>query len=237
MENMKITIAHLYPQLLNLYSDRGNILTLCRRMEQRGIQTEVVQYDIDDDINLADTDILYLGGGTDREQQLVCEKLVQIRDAICDYAENGGCILATCGGFEMLGKNCGNTEGINLLDISTEYDENRLIGDVVLDSELVCSTVVGFENHSGRMNIGSYTPLGKIVYGNGNNGKDMQEGIVYKNVIGTYLHGPLLPKNPKLADYIIKCAVDKKYGDDIQLTPLDDEAEINAHNYIVEKYK
>lgn len=233
---MKITISHLYPQLLNMYSDNGNILALRYRMEQRGIETEVVTYGIDDTIDFENTDILYLGGGTDREQQLVCEKLCTFRNDIISYAENGGCLLAVCGGFEMLGKNCSGTDGIGLIDIYTEYDSNRFIGDVLIRSDLIDDTLAGFENHSGRIHTGDYTPLGTVVHGNGNNGIDGKEGIVYKNVIGTYLHGPILPKNPKLTDYVIKCALDTKYGEDVQLSPLDDTLENMAREYIVNRY-
>ena len=151
---MKITISHLYPQLLNMFSDNGNILALCYRMEQRGIETEVVTYGIDDTIDFENTDILYLGGGTDREQQLVCEKLHTIRDDIIAYAENGGCIIATCGGFEMLGKNCNGAEGIGLLDIYTEYGNSRFIGDIIIQSDLISDTIAGFENHSGHIYTG-----------------------------------------------------------------------------------
>lgn len=234
---MKITISHICPQLLNMYSDNGNILALCYRMETRGIETEVVRYGIDDAIDFENTDIFYIGGGTDREQQLVCNKLAQIRDHIIAYAENGGCIVATCGGFEMLGKNCSGAEGIGLLDIYTEYEDDRFIGDVIIRSELTGDTLAGFENHSGRIYTGDYAPLGTVVHGKGNNGKDQKEGVVYKNVIGTYLHGPLLPKNPKLCDHIIKCAIDKRYGEDITLAPLDDTPENTAKEYIVNRYK
>jgi CobQ-like glutamine amidotransferase family enzyme len=219
-----------------MYSDNGNILALCYRMESRGIETEVVSYGIDDTIDFAGTDILYIGGGTDREQQQVCRKLASIRDDIIAYAEGGGCIIATCGGFEMLGKNCSGTEGIGLLDIYTEYDKKRFTGDAVIHSDLIGDDIAGFENHSGRIYTGDYTPLGTVVYGSGNNGKDGKEGILYKNVIGTYLHGPILPKNPKLTDYIIKCALDKKYNTNTELKPLDDTTENMAREYIVNRY-
>ncbi|MBQ7902022.1 MAG: glutamine amidotransferase, partial [Clostridia bacterium] len=174
---MKITIAHLYPDLLNLYGDKGNIITLQHRMEQRGIETQVKQYELNDDIDFENTDILFLGGGSDREQQLVCERLRQFKKQIKQYAEDNGCILAVCGGYQLLGnyyKLMDETiPGIELLDIYTEQKEGRLIGNIVLESELINSTIVGFENHGGRTYIGSHTPLGKAVYGSGNNGDDM----------------------------------------------------------------
>lgn len=238
---MKLTIAHLYPDLLNLYGDRGNILTLCRRMEERGIEAQVTEYGINDEIDLEGTDIIYLGGGSDREQKTVCEKLCHIKSALKEYAEKGGCILAVCGGNELLGKYY-KTENetipaLEILDIYTEYSSQRLIGNIIMDSELTGSTVVGFENHSGRMYTGSYTPLGTVRTGGGSNGEDKKEGVVYKNTIATYLHGPLLPKNPKLADHIIKCALKQRYNEDIELSPIDDSMEMAAHEYCVERFK
>lgn len=238
---MDITIAHLYPDLLNLYGDKGNIITLRHRMEQRGIEVQVKEYELDDEIDFDNTDILFIGGGSDREQLLVCNKLREYKQQITQYAEGGGCILAVCGGYQLLGKyyklENETIPGIELLDIYTEQKQGRLIGNIVLQSDFINSTIVGFENHGGRTYIGDHTPLGKAIYGNGNNGEDMYEGVVYKNVIGTYLHGPLLPKNPKLADYIIKCALDKKYNTHIQLSAIDDEIEQTAHEYIVKRFK
>lgn len=236
---MEITIAHLYPDLLNLYGDRGNIITLKSRLENRGIDAKIVEYDLNDKIDFTNTDIIYIGGGSDREQLLVCNKLCEMKDEIKKFAEDNGSILAVCGGYHLLGNYyiAGDEKinGIGLLDIYTTQGNKRLIGNIVLESPLINSTVVGFENHGGRTNIGNHTPLGKVLYGNGNNDKDEFEGVVYKNVIATNLHGPLLPKNPKLADLIIKNTLEKKYGT-FELSPLDDTLEEKAHEYIVNRF-
>lgn len=237
---MKITIAHLYPDLLNLYGDRGNIITLRRRIEQRGIEAEVNEYELHDNIDFNSIDIVFIGGGSDREQKLVCSRLRDFRNEIADFAEGGGSVLAVCGGYQLLGKyyklDDETIAGTELLDIYTEQKEGRLIGNIVLESELISSTVVGFENHGGRTYTGNYAPLGTVKYGNGNNGEDGKEGVVYKNVIGTYLHGPLLPKNPLLADRIISNALERKCGKKIALSPLDDKVETAAHDYVVKRF-
>lgn len=236
---MEISIAHLYPDLLNLYGDRGNIITLKRRLESRGISAKITEYELNGKIDFLNTDIIFIGGGSDREQLLVCKRLCEMKNDIRSYAEDGGSILAVCGGYQLLGNyykmNDEKIEGIGLLDIYTEQGKGRLIGNIVLESELTGSTVVGFENHGGRTYIGNHTPLGKVVYGHGNIDDKGYEGVVYKNVIATYLHGPLLPKNPKLADYILKCALDKKYGKS-ELCGLDDTEENMAHDYIVKRF-
>lgn len=236
---MEIAIAHFYPDLLNLYGDRGNIITLKRRLEKRGIAAHVTEYELSDEIDFENADIIFIGGGSDREQLLVCRRLCEFKDRIISYAENGGVIVAVCGGYQLLGKyyklNDETIEGIGLLDIYTEQEKGRLIGNIILESNLINDTIVGFENHGGRTYIGDHTPLGKVLYGFGNNEKDVAEGVVYKNVIATYLHGPLLPKNPKLADYILSCAVQKKYPDTV-LSPIDDDIEKLAHNYILNRF-
>ena len=235
---MEITIAHLYPDLLNLYGDRGNIITLKRRLEKRGITAHVTEYELSDEIDFANADIIFIGGGSDREQLLVCRRLCELKDKIISYAESGGVIVAVCGGYQLLGKyyklNDETIEGIGLLDIYTEQEKGRLIGNIILESNLINDTIVGFENHGGRTYIGNHTPLGKVLYGFGNNEKDGAEGVVYKNVIATYLHGPLLPKNPKLADYILSCSVQKKYPDAV-LSPIDDDIEELAHKYVLNR--
>lgn len=239
MPNKKITILHLYPELLNLYGDKGNISALKNRLLWRGIDAEVVECTGDDKIDFNYADIVFLGGGSDREQEIVCKKLIPYRDDLKNYIEQGGVLLATCGGFEMLGKyqyNFGEkTEGIGVLDIKTETGD-RLIGNVVVESSLFSQKITGFENHSGRVEIGNYTPLGKIVYGKGNTGNSGFEGMIYKNVVATNLHGPILPKNPMLCDYILTNALKKKYSDFDELSPLDDTLENLANEYIENKY-
>lgn len=238
---MKINIVHLYPDLLNLYGDRGNIATLEYRAKKRGIEVTVQKIGLDDKIDFDSADIIYLGGGSEKEQKIVCESLAKSKDQLKDYIENGGCMLAVCSGYEILGKYCKmQVETLNcldILDIYTEYSEIRLIGNVVLNSELLASTVVGFENHGGRTYTGDYEPLGTVQSGYGNNGEDKKEGVVYKNTIATYIHGPLLPKNPALADHIITSALSKKYDENITLEPIDDSIENMAHEYCVERFK
>ena len=149
-------------------------------------------------------------------------------------------MIAICGGYQLLGNyyktDMGTIEGLSLVDMYTEQGEDRLIDNIVLQSELFDMPIVGFENHGGRTFIGKNKPLGKVLYGSGNDGKSGYEGVVYKNVIGTYLHGPLLPKNPQLADELILRALKKKYGEDVTLSPLDDSQEKAANDYIYNRF-
>ena len=237
--NKKITIGHLYQDLLNLYGDSGNIACLMKRCEWRGIEAETICYEIDDDIDFDKLDIVLLGGGSDREQKIVCKRLHDVQPAFQEYVENGGVVLAICGGYQLLGNYYQTSEdridGLNILDIYTEHSKDRLMSNIVLESDLVDMPVVGFENHGGRTNIGNHKPFGKVVFGKGNDGESGYEGVVYKNVIGTYLHGPLLPKNPQITDYLIQRALERKYGEAI-LETLDDNMEIEANEYICKRF-
>lgn len=236
---MKITIGHLYPDLLNLYGDRGNIQCMKKRCEWRGIEAEVQEFQITDTIDFGKLDIVLLGGGSDREQMLVCEKLKTIQKDFKDYVEDNGVVIAVCGGYQLLGHyydtDDGRIEGLSLVDLYTEQGSPRLISNIVIQNDSFDYPIVGFENHGGRTFIGENKPLGKVLFGCGNNGKDGAEGILYKNVVGTYLHGPLLPKNPHVCDYLIKNALEKKYGVS-DLEPLDDAQEMEANRYIVERF-
>jgi len=237
---MELKVAHLYPELLNLYSDRGNVVCLQKRCEWRGISVTVAEIQLNGELNLSDVDILILGGGGDREQRLVAERLLEFRGEIAEYVESDGVLLALCGGFELLGNFYETAEraeikGLELIDSHTLHSPNRLIGNVVIESEEF-GKIVGFENHAGQTIVGNHEPLGTVISGLGSNGVDGSEGVIYKNVIGTYLHGPLLPKNPKLADALILKALRRKFGDDVALSELDDSVEIRAHNYIVERF-
>ena len=198
---MKITIGHLYPDLLNLYGDRGNIQCLMKRCLWRGIEAETIAFELGDKIDFSKLDIVLLGGGSDREQMLVCEKLKEIQKDFKAYVEDNGVVIAICGGYQLLGNyyktDQGMIEGLKLVDMSTEQGKGRLIGNIVMQSDLFDMPIVGFENHGGRTTIGNNKALGKVLSGYGNDGQSGEEGVVYKNVIGTYLHGPLLPKNPK----------------------------------------
>ena len=171
---------------------------------------------------------------------LVCEKLKTIQKDFKAYVEDNGVVIAICGGYQLLGKyyktDQGMITGLDLVDMYTEQEEGRLISNIVLQSDLFDMPVVGFENHGGRTCINNNKPLGKVLYGSGNDGKSGYEGVVYRNVIGTYLHGPLLPKNPQLADWLIEHALKKKYGEETVLTPLDDSQEKEANDYIVHRF-
>lgn len=237
---MKITIGHLYPDLLNLYGDRGNIQCLMKRCQWRGIEAETVDFEIDDKIDFSNLDIVLLGGGSDREQMLVCEKLKEIQNDFKTYVEQDGVVIAICGGYQLLGNyyktDKGTITGLSLVDMYTEQGESRLIDNIVLQSDLFDMPIVGFENHGGRTFIGENKPLGKVLYGSGNDEKSGYEGVVYHNVFGTYLHGPLLPKNPQLADELIIRALRRKYGEDVTLEPLDDSQEKAANDYIYQRF-
>lgn len=237
---MKITIGHLYPDLLNLYGDRGNIQCIMKRCQWRGIEAETIAFELNDPIDFSKLDIVLLGGGSDREQMLVCSKLREIRQDFKEYVEHNGVVIAICGGYQLLGNyydtDQGKIEGLKLTDMYTEQGEGRLISNIVLQSDLFDMPIVGFENHGGRTYINNNKPLGKVLYGSGNDGKSGYEGIVYKNVIGTYLHGPLLPKNPQLADWLIQHALERKYGQKVVLTPLDDSQEKEANAYVYQRF-
>ncbi len=237
---MKITIGHLYPDLLNLYGDRGNIQCLMKRCQWRGIEAETIPFELEDEIDFSKLDIVLLGGGSDREQMLVCEKLKEIQKNFKAYVENYGVVIAICGGYQLLGNyyktEQGTMKGLELVDLYTEQGEGRLIDNIVLQSDLFDMPIVGFENHGGRTFIKENKPLGKVLYGAGNDGKSGYEGVVYKNVIGTYLHGPLLPKNPQLADWLISHALEQKYGKKIELAPLDDSQEKEANEYVYHRF-
>lgn len=237
---MKITIGHLYPDLLNLYGDRGNIQCLMKRCLWRGIQAETIPFELDDKIDFSGLDIVLLGGGSDREQMLVCRKLRKIQKDFKEYVESDGVVIAICGGYQLLGSyyrtEQGMITGLELVDMYTEQGEGRLISNIVLKSELFDMPVVGFENHGGRTFIKDNRPLGKVLYGSGNDGESGYEGVVYRNVIGTYLHGPLLPKNPQLADWLILKALQKKYGPEVTLEPLDDTQEREANDYVFHRF-
>lgn len=237
-EKRALTIGHLYPDLLNLYGDRGNIACLMKRCLWRGIEAKTVEFESEDSVDFSRLDIVLLGGGSDREQMLVCEKLKRIRENFQKYVESGGVVLAVCGGYQLLGKYYktreGTIEGLDLVDLYTEQGEGRLIDNIILESPLCKMPVVGFENHGGRTHIQGNKPFGKVLYGSGNDGKSGYEGVIYKNVIGTYLHGPLLPKNPQICDYLLKKALERKYGNGT-LAPLDDQQEREANAYMVKR--
>lgn len=237
--NMNLKIGHLYPDLLNLYGDRGNIQCLRKRLEWRGIGAELVAYPSGSEIDFDSLDLILLGGGSDREQQLVCQYLKQSEKELKDWVADGGVLLAVCGGYQLLG-NYYQTEheklpGLGILDIYTKWEPKRLVGNIILDSPLFTRPVVGFENHGGRTFIGEYEPFGKVRNGYGNTPDSGYEGVVYKNVIATYLHGPLLPKNPQVCDELLKRALERKYKNEITLQPLDDSLEQMAGDTMIQR--
>lgn len=236
---MKLTIGHLYPDLLNLYGDRGNIQCMMKRSQWRGIEAETIEFTLEDTIDFSKLDIVLLGGGSDREQMIVCSRLRDIQKDFKAYVEDGGTVLAVCGGYQLLGHyyktDEGTIEGLSLVDLYTEQGSPRLIDNIVLENKDFSMPIVGFENHGGRTYIGDSRPFGTVLYGHGNNGEDNTEGVLYKNVVGTYLHGPLLPKNPHICDYLLSNALKRKYGS-ADLAPLDDTQEKEANQYIYHRF-
>lgn len=238
---MEINICHLYPDLLNVYGDVGNILILKHRAEKRDINVTVRNISIGDEFNADDFDIVFFGGGQDYEQSIVSKDLLETKkQGITDYIESGKVFICICGGYQLLGKTYETStgdilEGLGVLDIYTKASNERLIGNSIIYNELFNETYVGFENHSGKTYIGDLTPLGVVKYGFGNNGEDKKEGCIYKNTFCTYFHGSLLSKNPELADRLLYLAIQNKYGD-IELSPLDDTFEIKAKNHIMGRF-
>lgn len=235
-----LRIAHLYPDVMNIYGDRGNAIALRYRCEARGIAAEVVDVRIGDRFDPGEFDIVIIGGGQDREQRRIADDLATRGAALKEAAEAGMPMLAVCGGFQLFGhryvdQDGGEIPGIGLFDMETRHpgaDVPRCIGDVVL--ETAGGEVVGFENHGGRTYLGGrQAPFGRVLRGYGNNADDGQEGARTGNVIGTYLHGSLLPKNPVLADELILAALRRRYGKGIELPPIDDGAERAAHTAAV----
>jgi CobQ-like glutamine amidotransferase family enzyme len=234
MSDPVLRVCALYPDLMNIYADRGNLLMLQRRCEWRGIGFEVTAAGLGDAIDPAAHDLFYLGGGQDRDQALCAHDLVATkRDALHAAADGGGLVLGICGGFQLLGHayELGDEEipGLGLVDLRTvRVDSHRLVGNVAIEVELdgAPRVLAGFENHGGRTHLGpGQRPLGKVLRGHGNTGESGFEGVVRDGVIGTYLHGPLLPKNAWFADWLIASAL----GLDAPLAPLDDTLEDAAH--------
>ena len=237
---MELNICHLYPDVLNLYGDGGNVICMRRRLQWRGIGVNVASCRIGDPLRASDYDLFFIGGGQDFEQEVLLQDLgggkgEEIKAAV----EDGKTFLAICGGYQILGNSYRTWDGVacdflGAIDIETVGKKERMIGNYVFTcDELDGLTVVGFENHSGRTYLGSdVRPIGKVLAGFGNNGEDHTEGARYRNVFGTYSHGCLLPKNPALADYILKTALERKYGS-AELSPLDDSLEQSAHDAMV----
>jgi CobQ-like glutamine amidotransferase family enzyme len=233
---LKLRLAHLYSKMMNIYGDRGNILCLERRCRERGIDFQVSELGLGDKLKVKNYDMVFIGGAQDREQRRVAEDLVKVKGkALREAVDKGLTLLAVCGGYQLLGRYYRTAEGeelpgVGVFDLWTRHpgpSARRFIGNVVV--EWRGETIVGFENHGGRTYLGTgLEPLGRVVTGFGNNGEDGNEGAMYRNAYGTYLHGSLLPKNPRFADHLIATALRRRHRD-IELPPLDDRVEEMAH--------
>ncbi len=246
MTDLPVTLrlGYLYPDLLNLYGDRGNIIALTQRAQWRGIHVVIQQIGLGERPDFRSIDLAFIGGGQDREQCLIADDLVATKgDALRDEVEDGLPIFAVCGGYQLLGHYYRTGDGRKLpgagiLDIWTEAGKRRMIGNVVVKTDLWNEdphTIVGFENHSGRTFLGEgCRPLGRVQIGGGNNGEDGGEGTIYRHVIGTYLHGPGLPKNPRMTDWLLERAIERRYGEH-SLQPLSDTLEMRAHQAAIKR--
>lgn len=256
-----LTIGWLYPELMNTYGDKGNIITLQKRCEWRGIQTEIKHLNVGFTTSeLKTCNLLFMGGAQDKQQAIVSEDLKQKAKALKSVIENGTPGLYICGAYQFLGKYYKEADGtiIKGLGIFDLYTENpgenhpRLIGNILIEARSTwdvarsktstpynlppTTQLVGFENHGGRTYLGlGVQPLGTVEIGFGNNGSDKTEGAVYKNSFGSYLHGPILPKNPHFADYLIQLALERKHKTPVELKTLDNGLELQAHDFMVKK--
>ena len=235
---MKILVGHLYPDYLNIYADRGNMAVLERRAAWRGHELDVCAISIGEPVNPGEHDLLYVGGGQDREQALVAEDLLRKEEGIRESVEHGAAMLAVCGGYQLLGRSYldfhgAELPGVGLLPFDTVAGDVRMIGDVLLECELEpgeVRTLAGFENHVGRTRLDPGAgALGRVVAGFGNDGESGYEGCRAGRVVGTYLHGPLLPRNPWFADWLLAQALAHRTGEPVVLDSLPDELESEAH--------
>ncbi len=230
---MDLRIAHLYAQFLNIYGDTGNLIALQRRAQWRGIEATITPLGLNEELDPERFDLYFIGGGQDKQQEVIAEDLEQKGPALGTAAAGGAVILAVCGGYQLLGHYYRTHEGkelrgISLIDAYTIAGSKRMIGNVVV-RRTGQGTIVGFENHSGRTYLGPQAkPLGQIIVGHGNNGEDGFEGVLQGTVYGTYLHGSLLPKNPHLTDELILAALARRHGS-TSLKRLDDTLELAAH--------
>lgn len=251
MTQKHMTIAWLYPDLMSIYGDRGNIVTINKRCSERGIKTTILPITLTSNpIDILSSDIIFAGGAQDSQQSIVSVDLKKNKGlALREAIERGTPGLYICGAYQFLGhyykEATGNIlPGLGIFDLYTENpgeNHKRLIGNVSIDASHLfpkspIKTLVGFENHGGRTYLGkSVKPLGKVISGFGNNGKDHTEGAIFHNSFGSYFHGPILPKNPHLADLLIKKALELKYKEPITLLPLDDSLAYQAHREIIKK--
>jgi lipid II isoglutaminyl synthase (glutamine-hydrolysing) len=234
---MRLRMLALYPGQMNIYADRGNMIFLRRRCEWRGIGFELAAAGPGEGFDRGAHDLIYIGGGQDRDQAMVARDMVETkREALADAVEDGAVLLAVCGGYQLLGHSYQlgkeRLPGLGLADLETVREPGpRLIGNVAIEADLGDGPrlIAGFENHGGRTHLHGAEPLGRVIRGHGNNGRDGHEGVRRLNMFGTYLHGPLLPKNAWLADRLIALALARRSGHVPELEPLDDELEAAAH--------
>ena len=242
--SFELNVVDMYSDILNIYGDIGNLKCIKKRCEWRGIKFNQKSYSVnhDMDFDYDDIDLILIGGGSDRTQSIVSNDLLKLRQDLENYIENDGVILTICGSYQMFGNeyydvNGDNISCLEIFDIKTTSQQDRLIGDILIENNLGLEPkeVVGFENHGGRT-FHNNKSLGKVISGHGNNDEDNNEGMIYKNFIGTYLHGPFLPKNPHIADYLIFNAMKNKYDVD-SIEELNDEIELKAHEVMVNRLK
>ncbi len=239
---MNLTIGYLYPDLMNIYGDTGNIIALQKRAQWRGIEVKIKNISVGDKLKKGQVDLLFFGVGQDQAQELVASDLITRNKGkvIKEEVERGMPLLAICGGYQLLGDYYKPHKGSKLLGVGlfptyTVASYDRMIGNIVIDSQF--GNLVGFENHSGKTYLKDKNQaLGRVIKGFGNNGEDKTEGCLYKNAIGCYMHGSLLPKNPEFADWLLKKALEAKYNKEIELKPLDDSLENKAHQAAIAKF-
>jgi CobQ-like glutamine amidotransferase family enzyme len=235
---MVLKIGHLYPTLMSVAADRGNLYSIEKRCKWRGISTEVEQIFVRQTPDFTKYDLILFHGGADREMEIASKDIQAKAASLQEAADSNTVFLSVCAGYQLLGHyykpfQGPELKGVGLIDLYTEGGGTRFMTHMALECDLDdagTQTLVGYENHSGRTYLGPKAkPLGKVLAGWGNNGKDSGEGARYKNVFGTYLHGPLLPKNPKFTDFLIQRSLARRYGK-VTLAPLDDATENAAHD-------
>ena len=238
---MELKICHLYPDVMNLSGDRGNVVCMEKRLQWRGIETSVTSIGVGQALHASQYDLLFIGNGQPFEQSLLMNDLqTEKAQQICSAVEDGMPVLAVCGGYQLLGRTYETADGtiydgISALNVYTKCTGKRLVGDYLISCCEPETSVVGFENHAGKTwLLDGVKPMGHTSEGHGNNGEDTTEGARYRNVFATYAHGCLLPKNPILCDYILKTALERKYGSN-DLPALDDTIECAAHDYMVKR--